>query len=86
MIDSQLLELIVCPDNKNRLSLAPNETVAKINDLITIASLCFVSGELVTEHFDQLLIRTDGQVGYAVFQGIPNLLIEEGIQLSKLDF
>ena len=85
MIDSQLLELIVCPDNKNRLSLAPDETLAKINDLIATTALCFVGGAPVTEHLDQLLIRTDGHVGYAVFQGIPNLLIEEGIPLSKLD-
>ena len=85
MIDSQLLELIVCPDNKNPLSLAPDETLAKLNDLIATSALCFLSGEPVKEPLDQLLIRTDGQVGYAVFQGIPNLLIEEGIPLSKLD-
>ena len=85
MIDSQLLELIVCPDNRDRLSLAPEETLTKINELIASTTVYFVGGELVTERLDQLLIRTDGRVGYAVFQGIPNLLIEEGIPLSKLD-
>ena len=85
MIDSQLLELIVCPENKERLSLAPDVTLAKINALIARSTLRFVGGEPVTENIDQLLIRTDGRVGYAVFQGIPNLLIEEGIPLSKLD-
>ncbi len=85
MIDSQLLDLIVCPDNRNRLSLAPDEMLAKVNDLITTASLCFVSGEPITDHLDQLLVRADGQLGYGVFQGIPNLLVDEGIPLSKLD-
>ena len=85
MIDSQLLELIVCPDNKNHLSVAPDEMLTKVNELIAGADLCFVSGDPIEDRLDQLLIRADGQVGYGVFQGIPNLLVNEGIPLSKLD-
>ncbi len=85
MIDSQLLEFIVCPDNRNDLSVAPDEVLAKVNKLIAGDRLYFVSGDLIENHLDQLLIRADGQIGYGVFQGIPNLLVHEGIPLSKLD-
>ena len=85
MIDDQLLELIVCPDNKQTLSLADEETIEKANRSIAASTLHFVSGALITERIDQLLIRADGQIGYGVYAGIPSLLIEEGILISKLD-
>ena len=84
-IDDQLLELIVCPDNKQALSLADGETIEKTNRSIESSTLHFVSGAPVTEPIDQLLIRADGQIGYGVYDGIPSLLIEEGILISKLD-
>lgn len=85
MIDKRLIDLIVCPTSKHALSLAPESTVTQANALIEQSVLCFVNGERVAEKMDQLLVRTDGKIGYAVFGGIPNLLAEEGIVLAKLD-
>ena len=84
-MDDELLALIVCPENKQPLSIANEETVSKLNQLVEQSTVYFVGGERIAEPLEQLLIRSDGQIGYGVYKGIPNLLIEEGILLTKLD-
>ena len=85
MIDEALLGLIVCPDTKDELRLAPETVTSKVNRLIEAAKLDFVNGNKVNKRVDQLLIRQDGKVAYGIYEGIPNLILEDGILVSELD-
>ena len=85
MIDEALLGLIVCPDTKDELRLATETVTSKVNRLIEAAKLDFVNGNKVNKKVDQLLIRQDGKVAYGIYEGIPNLILEDGILVSELD-
>ena len=85
MIDEALLSIIVCPDTKDELRLASETVTSHVNQLIQEAKLDFVSGTKVNKRVDQLLVRMDGKVAYAVYEGIPNLILEDGILVSELD-
>lgn len=85
VIDEALLSIIVCPDTKDELRLASETVTSHINQLIQEAKLDFVSGTKVNKRVDQLLVRIDGKVAYGVYEGIPNLILEDGILVSELD-
>ena len=81
MIDEELLGIIVCPDTR----LASETLTSQVNQLIEESKLNFVSGNKVDKRVDQLLVRLDRKVAYAVYEGIPNLILEDGILVSELD-
>ena len=83
MINEALLELLVCPDTKQTLTLAEESMVIQVNADIEAGKVQFVSDATVSGVLDGLLIRKDGQVGYGIFEKIPNLLVSEGIVLTK---
>ena len=85
VIDEALLSIIVCPDTKDELRLASETVTSHVNQLIQEAKLDFVSGTTVNKRVDQLLVRIDGKVAYGVYEGIPNLILEDGILISELD-
>ncbi len=83
MLNSDLLDLLVCPESKQPLSLASESVLAKLNQRIDEGTLRFVNTHLIENRLDGLLIRGDGSLGYGIFEKIPNLLIAEGIPLTK---
>ena len=85
MIDEALLAIIVCPDTKDELRLASEAVTSQVNQLIEASKLDFVNGNKVNRRVDQLLVRHDGKVAYAIYEGIPNLILEDGILVSELD-
>jgi uncharacterized protein YbaR (Trm112 family) len=85
MISQELISILACPESKQKLSLAKDETVSELNGLITLEKITTVQGVSVKGEVETLLIRDDNKVGYPVREGIPVLLIEEGIILSGLE-
>ena len=43
-----------------------------------------LGGEKVSEPMEAALVRQDGEIAYPVREGIPQMLVEEGIGLGKL--
>ena len=87
-LSPDLLEILVCPENRTRLVLADEALVAKLNSAIKATSLKNKGGEAVSDAVQACLIREDEAVLYPVRDDIPVLLIQEGIatdQLSKED-
>lgn len=85
MINAELLEILVCPENKTPVREADEVLVEKINAAIAAGTLKNRAGELVTERIEGGLIREDSQYVYVIREDIPVMLIDEAIPVAQLD-
>ncbi|HOA52144.1 MAG TPA: Trm112 family protein [Thermogutta sp.] len=85
MIDPQLLSLLACPETRQPLSLGDSALLSQINQAIAVGKLRNRANCQVTQPLEAILVRQDGKVGYPVWDGIPTLLIDEGIPLGQLE-
>lgn len=83
-IDTELLQILVCPEDRTPLTEASAEVIAKLNAAIDAGTLKNRDGKIVDEKIDSGLIRQDGQYLYPVREDIPIMLIEEGIPLAQI--
>ena len=81
MLDKELLEILACPETKEPVVLAESALVEQLNARIVRGELSNRGGEKVNERIDALLVRSDRKIGYPVRDGIPIMLVEEGIEL-----
>jgi uncharacterized protein YbaR (Trm112 family) len=84
MISPDLLELLVCPENRTPLALAEAGLVARLNAAIGQRQLKNRAGQVLEMPLDGGLLRTDQQMLYPILDRIPVLLIDEGIPLDQL--
>jgi uncharacterized protein YbaR (Trm112 family) len=84
MISEQLLGILVCPENRTPLSLAPVEMVKALNEAITAGRLTNRGGERVEQPLDGALVRADGTIAYPVVDDIPVMLVDAGIELAQI--
>jgi uncharacterized protein YbaR (Trm112 family) len=82
MVDKELLELIVCPATHQPLREAPPELLARLNARILKQELKNKGGTALLVELTEGLVRSDGRVLYPVLDGIPMLLIDEGIEIA----
>ena len=81
-VSPELLEILVCPETKQPISVASDEIVAKLNEEIDAKRLRNRGGKHVTARITEGLVREDGQILYLVDDGIPVMLIVESFELS----
>lgn len=79
MIDRELLAILACPESHQPLAEADAALLQRLNAAIAAGSLKNVAGATVAEPLDSGLVREDGKVCYPVREGIPVLLIDEGL-------
>lgn len=84
MVNPELLEILVCPETKQRLSLAGAAVLERLNRGIEVGNLLNQGGELVKERIDEGLVREDGEVLYPIRDDIPVMLLDEAIRLNSL--
>jgi len=82
VIDKQLLDILVCPETKEPVSLADEDFVAKVNAKIKTGELTNRGGDKVTEPINGCLIRQDRQYLYMIREDIPIMLIDQAIPLA----
>lgn len=80
-IDPDLLEILICPESKQSLQLAPPELLARINARIASGQQRTRGGEPTTKPVTEGLLREDGKVLYVIDDGIPVMLVEESIEV-----
>ncbi len=83
MIDKTLLDILVCPETKQPLSVAEQELLTRVNASIDAGSTTNRGGDTVTEALAEALVREDGGVLYPVRDGIPIMLIDESIAVPQ---
>jgi uncharacterized protein YbaR (Trm112 family) len=82
-VSDELLEILVCPETKQPVSLAPAELLARLNERIRAGDLRNRGGEAVKKELAEGLVREDGAVLYPIDDDIPVMLVEESIEIPK---
>lgn len=82
MIDKELLEIIRCPETKQKLTPADGDQVAALNARIAKGELTDRGGEKVIEKIDGGLVREDGKYIYLIRNKVPVLLVDEAIPMA----
>ena len=80
-VNAELLEILVCPETKQPVSLATPERLEELNRKIRSGELRNRGGDVVSKELTEALIREDEQVLYPIDDGIPVMLIDESIEL-----
>lgn len=81
-----LLDILVCPERKDLgLRWVEGESLAGFNRRIAEGVVKNRKGERVEAPVGEGLVREDGLVLYPVREGIPVLLVEEGVLLEPGD-
>lgn len=81
MIDKELLEILACPETHQPLREARKEEVEALNRKLASGGVKNVADKAVTIAIEAALIREDGKRAYPIVDGIPVLLVDEGIPL-----
>jgi uncharacterized protein YbaR (Trm112 family) len=81
MVEKDLLEILVCPDDLSALRLATAAELSALNAKITAGQVKNRAGQAVTSEVKEGLIRADGKYLYVVDDDIPVMLIDEAIPL-----
>ena len=84
MVDQELLNILVCPENKTPVKMADDAVVAKINAAIEAGTLKNRGGEVIEERIDGGLVREDGAYLYPIRDDIPIMLVDEAITLADI--
>jgi uncharacterized protein YbaR (Trm112 family) len=82
MVDPQLLKLLCCPETHQGLHLADEELLRQLNQKIVAGILQNRAGRAVSEKLGAGLLRDDDKVLYPIRNGIPAMLVDEGILLE----
>ena len=83
MIHPEFLQMLRCPEDRTPLAEVDAATLRRINDAMVAGTLRNRGGELVSRKLEGGLIRADGTYVYPIFDGIPILLIDEGLALAQ---
>ena len=81
VIDKDLLQILACPESHQSLAEAESAVLAKLNERIEAGQAKNRAGAPVTERLEGGLVRQDGTIVYPIREGIPVLLIDEGIPI-----
>jgi uncharacterized protein YbaR (Trm112 family) len=85
MLDAQLLALLVCPATHQDVTLASPAEVVRLIQGVRDGQVRTVAGAEPDAAFDGALVRQDGAVAYPIRDGIPVMLVEEGLVIDRLD-
>jgi len=85
MLDPQLLALLVCPSTHQDVALASPAEVERLIQAIRDGDVRTVAGKEADVALNGALVRQDGAVAYPIRDGIPVMLVDEGLAIGQLD-
>lgn len=84
LIDDQLLDILRCPQDRSELTLASPALVERVNQQIAAGKLSSLGGQAVSKPIDGGLLRAAGDLLYPILGGIPVMLYDEAIEVSRI--
>ena len=84
MVDPELLEILVCPETHQSVRPAEGELLDRLNQAIRSGGVTNRGGNEVADPVDEGLVREDDKILYPVRDDIPIMLIDEAIEIEKL--
>ena len=83
-INSQLLDILVCPVTKLPVSMVNQEMLKRLNDKISNGEVVSKDGNAVTDTLDEALVTSNNTTIYRIQDSIPIMLEDQGIDASQL--
>ncbi len=84
MLDTELIELLVCPESKQSLRPVDPKVLSRLNEAIADDRVRNRGGSLLSAPLRAALVREDGRLLYPVREDIPIMLLDESIELGSL--
>ncbi|MGD8324258.1 MAG: Trm112 family protein [Gammaproteobacteria bacterium] len=84
-LDRAVLDILCCPLTHMPLEKLAPERLARLNDSIAAGAVKNESRQVLAEPLAGALMTRDGKLAYPVRDGIPVLLIDQGIALSQCE-
>ena len=81
VISQQLLDILVCPEDRTPLTLADDSLLDRLNRAITAGKIKNRSDETLDQRVEAALVRLDGKQLYLIIDDIPNLLADRAVDL-----
>ena len=81
-IDTELLEILVCPESRQGMQLASDSVLQPLNSEIDAGRLRNRGGDIVENRIEEALLREDGKILYIIEDSIPIMLIAQSIKLD----
>ena len=83
-MDRKLLDILACPATRQPLAMLDARGLAALNDAIATGSVQRVDGTPQHDAVREALVTRDRKLAYRIDEGIPVLLVEEGIALGQV--
>ena len=85
MLNAELLALLVCPQTHQDVALATPLEIASINEAIRKGQVRTAAGNSVDQAVEGALIRADRTIAYPIRDGIPVMLVAEGLAIPQVN-
>jgi uncharacterized protein YbaR (Trm112 family) len=83
-MDRKLLDILVCPASRQPLALLDRPGLEAINRAISAGGVQRVDGSAQGDALGEALVTGDRRTVYRIDDGIPVLLVEEGIPTAQV--
>ena len=80
-ISPDLLEILCCPRTKVPVQMLSAEQLAALNSRIEAGEAKYHDGSIIEKTLEEGLVTEDGETAYRIDDGIPIMLVEQGIPL-----
>lgn len=83
-MDRKLLDILVCPASRQPLALLEKAGLQALNASIAADGITRIDGAVQADALQEALVTRDRKTVYRIDDGIPVLLVEEGIATAQV--
>ena len=83
-MDRKLLDILACPATRQPLAMLDTRGLQALNEAIKAGGVARIDGSAQSEPLREALVTRDRKRVYRVDDGIPVLLVEEGIATGQV--